>query len=158
MKSKHTPVLEKMIVTACRTNNDWIPGKALGKKPRFFILGDEPNFKDYIMGRPFSGPMDEMFQNCLKTLQIQYPGTKPEDMYLSYLVKTNFQKGQLTEKMVLEEWIPIAQLEYYMSECEYLVGVGPVARMFIQAVQVTPQFIQNEEKGFIQKLKEKVGL
>lgn len=137
MTPEHT--YAEMVRQAGHGNTDFINGKALGKNPKYFIIGDEPGFKDYITATPFSGPMQEVLTNCVQTLGKRY-GAKQEECYVTYLIKTSFKPGVLTEVMVKDEWLPIAQLEYAMSGCQQVVAIGRISKMFAQHITVRPSF------------------
>ncbi len=140
-----------LLKAACKTNVDVINGRPIGKNPRFFIVGDEPGFKDYITGVPFSGPLNEVLLNCVQTLEKRY-GAKETDCYVTYLIKTSFKQGQLTEKMVINEWLPIAQLEYALSGCEQVVAVGRIAKMFAAHITVKPKILLPQDQPLHKKV------
>lgn len=146
-------ILTNWTKAACRTNTDYIQGKALGPKPKFFLVGDEPNMKDYLTKVPFSGPMNELLINAVQTLDQQYGGVTVEDLYVTYLVKTTFRPGQLTEEQVIEEWLPVAQLEYQLSGCDRVVAIGKIARMFAGHITVEPKALASLQPTWKQKIK-----
>ena len=104
-------------------------GHSFGPAPKYFIIGDEPNSKDYVMGRPFSGHDNEILMGCYETLR-QKKGADLKDIYATYLIKTTLRADQLSEESVRQVWLPILQLEYELTGCEYYVPLGPLVRLF----------------------------
>ena len=116
---------------------DIVWGKALGPKPRFFLVGDQPVAKDYIVGSPFSGQLNGILTSAMQTLGEKY-GAKPEDCYITYVLKTNFKEGQLSEQHVFDNWLHILQVEYQLSGCTDVVALGRMARTLAGHISVRP--------------------
>lgn len=145
-------LMKKMIRNAIRNNDDWIDGKALGPTPKFFVVGEEPNLKDYLVKQPFSGKGQMLLTHLVSSLDERYKGVTMEDMYITYMVKTTFQRGQLTEQMVEEEWLPIVQMEFYLSGCTDIVPMGNLARIFAGHIGRTPEVIAQYEPNLWQRI------
>ncbi len=151
-------VYNDMLKAAMKTNTDHIPGRALGKKPRFFLIGDEPNMKDYLTGVPFSGTYNDILINAVLTIEKRWPGASIADCYTTYLVKTTFRKEQFTEDDIWKHWIPVAQMEYKMSGCEFILGIGKVARMFTGHIATEPAIFQNYKPTVVDRIKKAWGV
>lgn len=114
-----------------------IKGVALGEKPTYFVVGDEPVQRDFMIGRPFSGNLGPILRNAFETLHEKY-GASPSDCYTTYFVKTIFKPGELTEDDVVKLWLPILQLEYMESGCSVVVCVGKMAKLFANMISQKP--------------------
>lgn len=137
MDGRYAAVMNELIKAGSKGNTDIIYGKALGKSPRYFLVGDEPVVKDYITRSPFSGGLNQILVSAFETLRGKY-GAKPEDCYTTYLVKTTFQKGTLSEKDIEDYWLPALQVEYQASGCDTVVCLGAVARQYSGRIGVRP--------------------
>ena len=129
--------LREMTKQAAGGNADIVWGKALGPKPRFFMVGDEPVAKDYIVGSPFSGGLNGVLVSAIQTIAAKY-GAKTEDCYITYVVKTSFRHGELPEQKVFDDWLPILQVEFQLSGCTEVVAIGKLARTLAGHIAVRP--------------------
>lgn len=134
---RYAAVLNEFVKAGSKGNSDVIHGKALGPKPRYFLVGDEPVVKDYITGAPFSGGLNQILVNAFETLRAKY-GAEPKDCYTTYLVKTTFRKGELSERDIEDYWLPALQVEYQASGCDTVVCLGPKARQFSGRIGIRP--------------------
>lgn len=134
---RYQAMINDLLKAGSKGNTDFIHGKALGPKPRYFLVGDEPVVKDYITGAPFSGGLNQILVSAFETLRAKY-GAKPEDCYTTYLIKTTFPKNQLSEKDIEDYWLPALQVEYQASGCDTVVCLGPKARQFSGRIGVRP--------------------
>ncbi len=150
-REKYGMMLTKMVAEASR-KKEFIQGVSLGKTPKYFIVGDEPVDHDYLTKIPFSGPLGDVLVSAITTLKGKYPEAKRDDCHVTYFVKTTFREGELTEKMVIEEWLPALQLEYYLSGCELVVTLGRMARQFAGRIAVRPPFLTPYKPSFSEKL------
>ena len=144
--------MAKMMVAAAR-GNDLILGRALGPRPSYFIIGDEPMTRDVVVGQPFSGPLGEVLTSAINTLQEKY-GIESEDVYVTYLIKCRYASGSLTEKIVTDEWLPIAQTEYYLSGCSNVVAIGRVSRLFAGHISQRPSFIEPYQPTLVERVRQ----
>ena len=145
--------MDEMIRKAVRNNDDWIEGKALGPKPRFFVIADEPVLKDYLTQSPFSGKLQMVLPMLVQTLQQQHEDVTTEDLYLTYFVKTTFRKNELTAEMVEEEWLPILQMEYKLSGCELIVPLGELVKTYAGHIPNEPAIMKKYAPTFGQRVK-----
>lgn len=141
------------LVELAAGDHEYIPGHSLGKKPKFFILGDEPVQADYVTKVPFSGPLTDVLVAAIRSLRPKYPGAKREDCHITYVVKSTFEEGELSEKDVLDKWLPALQLEYYLSGCELVVAVGRMSRVLAGQVAVRPPMLDNYKPTIIERVK-----
>ena len=118
----------RRMAEAAAAGKQVVPGKALGDAPEFFLVGDEPMDQDLITGVPFSGKLNVVLISALDVLFRKY-GAREDKMYVTYLVKSVYKPGELTEEMVLGDWLPALQAEYQASGCSAVVAVGSVAKM-----------------------------
>ncbi len=151
--SKYEMKLKDLIKHACGGRNKFISGQALGPKPKFFIVGDEPNPKDYIVNGPFSGALTDVLVNTVMTLRGKYPGTNREDCYVTYFIKTTYRAGELTEKMVVDDWLPALQLEYHLSGCDLIVCVGRMASHFAGNIANRPVALKDYRPSMMARIK-----
>lgn len=133
------PAFDKLLDAACRKHQP-VLGMKLGDTPKFFLVGDEPTDRDLMLERPFQGALGDVLVAAMQTVGDKY-GASPEDFYATYLVKCKFKEGNLTEKQVLDEWLPLLQVEYALSGCSMVVCVGKVSRLFAGHVQHLPTFL-----------------
>lgn len=133
-------------------NADIVWGKALGPKPRFFLVGDEPVAKDYIVESPFSGSLQNILTSAIRTIGEKY-GAKPEDCYITYVIKTNFKSGELTEQDVFDKWLPILQVEFQLSGCSDVVALGRLARTMAGHIPVRPPVMGEVGPSLSQRLR-----
>ncbi len=127
-----TDALDAMIQTACGAR-PFVRGCALGEKPTHFVVGDLPSTRDLVLGRPFCGQLADVLTMVFTSLKCD-----PGDCYVTYLVKAQIELGHLTEKQIVDTWLPIVRLEYALSGCEDVVAVGKVAKMFAAYMNVVP--------------------
>jgi uracil-DNA glycosylase len=153
-RAKYNDAINKMVNEACHGKDEFIQGRPWGPKPKFFIVGDEPTPNDYITKIPFSGPLSDVLIRTIDTLRPNYPDIEKSDVYTTYLVKTTFRPDELTEKAVVEEWLPILQLEYYLSGCDLVVAPGRIARQFAGVIAVRPSFVEAYRPSILEKVKQ----
>ncbi len=150
-------LLQELVRKASHGNTDIIWGKALGPSPRYFIVGDQPIPKDYIVGAPFSGGLQPILTKALITLGEKF-GTKPEECYITYVVKTTLQPQYLTEEAVLEEWLPALQVEFQLSGCKEVVCIGKFSRLIAALVSQKPQAMGSYKPGIMERIKKAAGV
>ncbi len=126
-------------------------GKFLGSSPKFFIVGNEPWQQDYITGLPFSGVGQEILTQTVVALKEKY-GAKHENCYVTYLVKRTYEVGEITEDMILQQWLPAIQLEYALSGCEMLVGISGMTRQLSTEMTKTPEILTNYRPSLAERL------
>ena len=141
------------MLTVASHGKEVLHGQALGGKPIFFIVGDEPSQRDFLIGRPFSGPLGPVLSSAMMTLEKAYAAT-PDDCYLTYVVKSIFKPGELTEDMVMKEWVPAIQLEYALSGCSKLVAVGKMARALAPQLTVKPVLLETPHRPVLERAKQ----
>ena len=124
--------LEAMIQSAVGAR-PFVRGYAMGEKPKHFVVGDFPTTRDLVLGRPFSGQLADILSMVFQSLKCE-----PMDCYATYLVKVRIELGHLTEKQIVDTWLPIIHREYQLSGCEDVVAVGKVAKMFAAYMNVVP--------------------
>lgn len=144
-------VLDKML-NAAAAGRDIIKGKAMGPQPKFFIIGDEPTMRDLIIGQPFSGPLSVVLTQAIASIQEKYECSE-QDFYATYLIKSIYRQGELTEDMVVKEWAPCAQLEYHLSGCDSIVPLGRVAKLFVGHIAAIPAILQPYKPSLGAKIK-----
>ena len=133
-------------------NQDIVWGKALGPKPKYFLVGDQPVTKDYIVNSPFSGGLNPILISAFQTLREKY-GATPEDCYITYAIKTTFRPGVLTEEAVFKDWLPILQVEYQLSKCSDVVALGRMARTLAGHIPVRPAIMGQVEPSLFQRVR-----
>lgn len=143
-------VHRQMTVAAARGHHPIVLGAALGGRPKFFIVGDEPVPHDFITGKPFSGALSEVLSRVVDSLMAKYQCIR-EQLYITYLVKVHFEN--LTEKQLTEEWLPAIQLEYALSGCEYVVPIGDGARQLAGHIARTPAYFLEYRPSLKEKLR-----
>ncbi len=145
-------LLDVEIKAACGNNPDWIAGVALGSKPKYFVVGDEPNFKDYVTRRPFSGIYGEILTNLFSTLNQKF-GAEPEDCYITYLVKTNYTNpGDLTADLIKNEWLQILRMEYEISGCTDVVCIGKMVKQYSGYISGKSTILKPYKASFMEKM------
>lgn len=127
-----TDQLDAMILTACGAR-PFVRGCKLGERPRHFVVGDLPSTRDLVLGRPFCGQLADVLTMVFTSLKCD-----PGDCYVTYLVKVQIELGQLSEKQIVDTWLPIVRLEYQLSGCADVVAVGKVAKMFAGYMNIAP--------------------
>lgn len=155
MTENYETKLEEMI-RAAAGNDDIIPGRPLGRKPKFFIIGDAPSFKDTLTRQPFSGALGGVLANALQTLHERYK-TTDQDCYVTYLVKTPLEKAKITRAVIEKEWLEIAQLEFHLSGCESVVALGKIVKTYAGHIPMRPAFmgkkIPEPKMSFMNKMR-----
>lgn len=130
-----------------------IPGKALGPKPRFFIVGDCATARDLVTGMPFSGSLRDVMHKAIIMLAQKYQA-EATDCYITYLIKVPVIPSKMDEKEIWDTWLPIARLEYKLSGCETVVAIGKIARMYAGHIGVKDVKVEPAVKSsFLDRMK-----
>ena len=149
--------LAAMVVEAAG-NRPWVSGYAVGKSPRYFVVGDSATIKDAVLDKPFSGLGNEVLANLYKTMA-QKDGSTPDDFFITLLVKAFYQPSELREQEVMERWLPIARLEFALSGCESVIAIGKMSAQLAghisasavltesKPISLIEQFIENVKAG-----------
>lgn len=128
--------LDDRIQKACG-KMDFVYGKPLGPKPKFFIIGDSPVMKDMITGTPFSGSLIPILASAIHTIHESH-GALDRECYITYLVKSVQRRSTITSKELKDVWLPIAQQEYAISGCDHIVAIGKLSRLFTGDIGLRP--------------------
>ena len=152
-ETKRGEIMLHKLIEEAAGNRPLVPGVRYGKKSKYFVIGDFPTQKDLVVGQPFSGPMGEVLSMTLSTLG-QKESAEMEDVYATYLVKAIYGQGEMSEKMIIESWLPIAQLEYALSGCDRVVAIGKVSKMFAGYVVIRPSVLSPVKPGIMDKARE----
>lgn len=123
-------------IAELRKEGAFVGGDAGGANPRFFLVADAASQMDIACNKPFSGPMQHVYIRTVETLRLQY-GVTPEDIYRTYMVKT-VQNVWPTDAELERLWLPIVQLEFYLSGCDTVVAVGAKARRYAGLIAAVP--------------------